>query len=69
MSANAENVVRLTLPDGSVREVTTGTTGEAVAASIGARLAKDALAVKLDGKVLDLKRPITESGASKRSMS
>lgn len=62
MSANAENVVRLTLPDGSVREVTTGTTGEAVAASIGARLAKDALAVKVAGKVLDLKRPITESG-------
>ncbi|MHB1046541.1 MAG: threonine--tRNA ligase [Thermoanaerobaculia bacterium] len=63
MSANAENVVRLTLPDGTVREVTTGTTGEAVAASIGARLAKDALAVKVGGKVLDLKRPITESGA------
>ncbi len=63
MSANAENVVRLTLPDGSVREVTTGTTGEAVAASIGARLAKDALAVKVAGKILDLKRPITESGA------
>lgn len=63
MSANADNVVRLTLPDGSVREVATGTTGEAVAASIGARLAKDALAVKVAGKVLDLKRPITESGA------
>ncbi len=63
MSANADNVVRLTLPDGSVREVATGTTGEAVAASIGARLAKDALAVKVGGKVLDLKRPITESGA------
>lgn len=62
MSANADNVVRLTLPDGSVREVAAGTTGEAVAASIGARLAKDALAVKVGGKVLDLKRPITESG-------
>ena len=63
MSAIAEKVVRLTLPDGSVREVTTGTTGEAVAASIGARLAKDALAVKVGGEVRDLKRPITESGA------
>ena len=63
MSAIAEQVVRLTLPDGSVREVTAGTTGEAVAASIGARLAKDALAVKLDGQILDLKRPITASGA------
>ena len=63
MSAIAEQVVRLTLPDGSVREVAAGTTGEAVAASIGARLAKDALAVKLDGQILDLKRPITASGA------
>ncbi len=63
MSAIAEQVVRLTLPDGSVREVTAGTTGEAVAASIGARLAKDALAVKVDGQILDLKRPITASGA------
>ncbi|MHB8798498.1 MAG: threonine--tRNA ligase [Thermoanaerobaculia bacterium] len=63
MSAIAENVVRLTLPDGSVREVAAGTTGEAVAASIGARLAKDALAVKVDGQVLDLKRPLTASGA------
>lgn len=63
MSAIAEKVVRLTLPDGSVREVAAGTTGEAVAASIGARLAKDALAVKVGGEVLDLKRPITQSGA------
>ena len=63
MSAIAENVVRLTLPDGSVREVATGTTGEAVAASIGARLAKDALAVKVDGEILDLRRPIVKSGA------
>ncbi len=63
MSAIAEQVIRLTLPDGSVREVAAGTTGEAVAASIGARLAKDALAVKVDGEVLDLKRPIMKSGA------
>ena len=56
------DVVRLTLPDGSVREVPTGTTGATVAASIGARLAKDALAVKLDGVVLDLSRPLTRSG-------
>jgi threonyl-tRNA synthetase len=58
-----EETVRLTLPDGSVREVPKGTTGAEVAASIGARLAKDALAVMLDGKVLDLARPLTESGA------
>jgi threonyl-tRNA synthetase len=54
--------IRLTLPDGTVKEVPAGTTGRAVAESIGPRLAKDALAVKLDGKVLDLSRPLTESG-------
>jgi threonyl-tRNA synthetase len=58
----AADIIRLTLPDGSIREVPRGTTGRAVAESIGARLAKDALAVKLDGKVLDLSRPLTESG-------
>ncbi|HTS03586.1 MAG TPA: TGS domain-containing protein, partial [Thermoanaerobaculia bacterium] len=55
-------MIRLTLPDGSVREVPSGTTGRAVAESIGARLAKDALGVKLDGVVLDLSRPLTASG-------
>ena len=63
MSSVQGDIVRLTLPDGSVREVPAGTTGATVAASIGARLAKDALAVKLDGAVLDLARPLTRSGA------
>src|SRR5512141_535190 len=55
-------VIKLTLPDGSVREVPSGTTGRAVAESIGPRLAKDALGVKLDGNVLDLSRPLNQSG-------
>src|ERR1035441_9062625 len=54
--------IRLTLPDGTVKEVPTGTTGRAVAESIGPRLAKDALGVKLNGNVLDLSRPLRESG-------
>ena len=63
MSAiGASDVIRLTLPDGSVREVPAGTTGRAVAESIGPRLAKDALGVKLNGALLDLSRPLTESG-------
>lgn len=63
MSAIASDVVRLALPDGSVREVPAGTTGAQVAASIGPRLAKDALAAKLNGAVIDLSRPLKESGA------
>ena len=63
MSATvAREVIRLTLPDGSVKEVPKGTTGRAVAESIGARLAKDALAVKLNGRLLDLSRLLSESG-------
>ena len=54
--------IRLTLPDGSVRDVPSGTTGRAVAESIGPRLAKDALAVRLAGEVLDLSRPLRKSG-------
>jgi threonyl-tRNA synthetase len=50
--------LRLTLPDGSVKEFTTTTTGLDLAASIGAGLAKAALAIKLDGDMRDLLRPI-----------
>ena len=50
--------VRVKLPDGSVREVAAGTTARGVAAAIGPRLAKDALAARLDGVVVDLERPI-----------
>jgi len=58
----SRETIQLTLPDGAIREVPQGTTGFAVATSIGARLAKDALAVKLNGSVVDLSRPLTESG-------
>ena len=50
--------LRLTLPDGSVREMPAGSTGRDLAASIGAGLAKAALAIRVDGQVRDLDRPI-----------
>jgi len=50
--------VRLTLPDGSVREVPSGTTGRELAESIGPGLAKAALAIRVDGQIRDLSRPI-----------
>jgi threonyl-tRNA synthetase len=52
------DAVRVTLPDGSVREVPRGTTARAVAESIGAGLARAAVAAKVDGAVWDLDRPI-----------
>src|SRR5499426_3012571 len=51
-------MVALTLPDGSVRRFDSPVTGEALAASIGPGLAKAALAVKVDGELRDLSRPI-----------
>jgi len=47
-------MVAITLPDGSVRSYDGPVTGARVAADIGQRLAKDALAVKLDGRLADL---------------
>lgn len=54
------SAIRLTLPDGSVREVEPGTTARQVAQSIGAGLARAALAARVNGQVRDLDRPITE---------
>ena len=44
----------ITLPDGSTREFPNPVTGIEVAESIGSRLAKDAVAVRVDGTLLDL---------------
>ena len=48
------NDVMLRLPDGSTRSLPDGSTGADLAASIGRRLAKDALAVKINGAESDL---------------
>lgn len=45
---------KITLPDGSVREYPDPVSGLDVAASIGQRLAKDALGVVVDGELRDL---------------
>jgi threonyl-tRNA synthetase len=57
------SVLRLTLPDGSVREVPRGSSGRQLAESIGPGLAKAALAIKVNGQVRDLDRPIDEDAA------
>jgi threonyl-tRNA synthetase len=48
----------ITLPDGSVRQFDAATTGAEIAASIGKGLARDAVAVKVDGEMYDLSRDI-----------
>ncbi|MBA4157792.1 MAG: threonine--tRNA ligase [Gemmatimonadetes bacterium] len=60
MSHTAVDTIRITLPDGSAREFPAGTTVREVAESIGSRLARAALAGKIDGRVVDLDRSIDE---------
>jgi threonyl-tRNA synthetase len=49
---------RITLPDGSVREVAPGTTPADIAAAIGPGLAKAALAARVNGELRDITRPL-----------
>src|SRR4051794_21954232 len=53
----------ITLPDGSVRQFDALVTGTDVAAAIGPGLARAALAMKLDGKLVDLATPIDHDAA------
>jgi len=55
--------LRLTLPDGSVREVKPGTTPLEVARGIGPGLAKAAVGAELDGRHIDLRQPLAQGGA------
>ena len=48
------------LPDGSQKELPDGATGADLAAAIGPGLARAALAVKVDGEVRDLARPLAD---------
>ena len=54
-------MIEVTLPDGSKREFNSPVTVGDVAASIGAGLARAALAGKVNGKIVDLSHPITEN--------
>ncbi|HSZ52441.1 MAG TPA: threonine--tRNA ligase [Caulobacteraceae bacterium] len=55
-------MIQLTFPDGQAREFPEGVTGREVAAAISKSLEKKALLVKLDGQLLDLKRPLDHGG-------
>ncbi len=51
--------IRVRLPDGSVKDVDPGTTAAEVAAAIGKRLARAAVAAEVDGRAVDLSTPLT----------
>ncbi len=55
--------ISITLPNGEVRQYPDGSTGLDIAASIGKRLADDAICIKLDGALMDLNIPLHNDGA------
>jgi threonyl-tRNA synthetase len=56
-------MIELKFPDGASRQFPDGVTGREVAAAISPSLAKKALAVELDGRLLDLARPLEAGGS------
>lgn len=56
-------MLRISLPDGSHREFPGPITGLEVAEAIGERLARDSVAVRVDGELRDLSRPIERDAA------
>ncbi len=55
--------IKITLPDGSVKDFPKGTTSAEIAKNIGRGLAEDAVAVKVNGNLKDLDAAITEDAS------
>ena len=53
-------MIKITFPDGSVREYEAGVTGLQIAESISSRLAQDVLACSVNDEIVELNRPIHE---------
>ena len=56
-------MIKITFPDGSVREYNEGVTGLQIAESISSRLAQDVLACGVNGETIELSRPINEDAS------
>lgn len=54
------DMIKVTFPDGSVREYENGVTGMQIAESISSRLAQEVLSISVNDEVRDLNRPINE---------
>jgi len=58
-------MIKITLPDNSVREFESGISGLDIAESISSRLAKDVLSISVNDEVWDLTRPISKDAIIK----
>ena len=56
-------MIKITFPDGSVREYESGVTGLQIAESISSRLAQDVIACGVNGETVELNRPIFEDAS------
>ena len=56
-------MIKITFPDGSVREYENGVTGLQIAESISTRLAQDVIACGVNGEIVELNRPINEDAS------
>ncbi len=58
-------MIKITLPDNSVKEFNSGVTGLEIAEAISSRLAKEVLSISVNGEVRDLLRPVTGDASIK----
>ena len=58
-------MIKITLPDNSVKEFDQGITGLGIAEAISSRLAKEVLSISVNGEVRDLMRPIDSDASVK----
>src|SRR3954467_15848142 len=56
-------MLTLRLPDGATREAPEGALPRDIVASIGPRLLRDAIAVEVNGEIIDLNTPLREGGS------
>ena len=55
-------LLHIELPDGSIKEVESGATPHDVALTIGEGLARQSIAARFDGELIDMTRPLERSG-------
>jgi len=55
-------LLHIELPDGSIKEVESGTTPYDIALSIGEGLARQSVAARFDGELIDVTKPLEQSG-------
>ena len=56
-------LLHIELPDGSIKEVESGSTPHDVALTIGEGLARQSIAARFDGELIDMTRPLERSGS------